>query len=307
MEAQSHIKEMGRLIAAHAHGIAVPIEGLQLGLVDAPTTPASSLASPILVVVAQGSKRIVFDDHIYDYGAGDYLVVTVDLPVTGHFFNVSKEKPFLGIGLDLRPEVFASLLLEESPDRYRVLERSWSGVSPLAVDQASVELLDAAVRLLRLLDHPEDAQVLAPMIEREISWRLLTGRKGAVFRQIGLADSSLSHVGRAIRWIRDHAPETFRVEDLAEQANMSLSTFHRHFRTVTTMSPVQFQKKVRLQQARLLLLGEGIDVAGAGFAVGYDSPSQFSREYRREFGAPPGQDAARLRAQPPPATMAGLP
>jgi AraC-like DNA-binding protein len=301
------IEELRRLIAEHAGRGCTPIDGLFLASVDFPTAPMSSIASPILAVVAQGSKRLVFDDRVYDYGAGDYLVVSVDLPVSGQFIEASKERPFLGVGLDLRPDVVASLLLQTSHERLRSAERPSAGAPPLAVSQAPADLLDAIVRLLRLLDHLDDVPVLAPLIEREIAWRLMTGSQGSVVRQIGLTDSSFSHVGRAIRWIREHPSESFRVEELAEQASMSLSTFHRHFRAVTTMSPVQFQKKVRLQQARLLLIEGGLDVSRAAFAVGYDSLSQFIREYRREFGAPPGRDAARLRAEAARVPMSGLP
>jgi AraC-like DNA-binding protein len=307
MESTVLIEELRRLVETHAHLSRIPINGLLLAAADAPTAPASYIARPILALVAQGSKRLVFADRVYDYGTGDYLVVSADLPVTGQFIEASKERPFLGIGLDLRPEMIAPLLLDDSLKWNRSSGRSPATTSPLAVNLAPPELLDAFVRLLRLLDHPDDLPVLAPLIEREIAWRLLTGSQGAVVRQIGLADSSFSSVGRAIRWIREHPAESFRVEDLAERALMSTSTFHRHFRAITTMSPVQYQKKVRLQQARLLLMGEGIDVAGAGFAVGYDSPSQFSREYRREFGTPPGRDAARLRSQEAPTSVVGLP
>jgi AraC-like DNA-binding protein len=149
--------------------------------------------------------------------------------------------------------------------------------------------------LVRLLDRPADLPVLAPMIEREILWRLITGEQGATVRQIGLADSSLAYVSRAIRWIREHYADALRVDDLARLAGMSVSSFHRHFRAITAMTPIQFQKQIRLQEARVLLLARPDDVAGAGFAVGYESPSQFSREYRRFFGAPPGRDAVRLR------------
>ena len=169
------------------------------------------------------------------------------------------------------------------------------------------ELLDAVARMLRLLDHPTDAPVLAPLIEREILWRLLTGPQGGMVRQIGLADSGLSHVSRAIRWIRDNYAEPMRIDDLARLAGMSPSAFHRHFRAVTAMSPLQFQKRIRLQEARSLLLARPGDVAGVGHLVGYDSPSQFSREYRRLFGAPPGQDAARLRADSTPQNLQHLP
>lgn len=297
------IEELRRLIATHAGRGELPIDGLHLSSVAEATKPMSSIASPIFALVAQGSKRLVFGDRVHDYGAGDYLIVTVDLPVTGQFIEASKERPALGVGLDLRPALIASLILNMPADR----PSSAAKLQPLAVSRAPAELIDAVVRLLRLLDRPADLPVLAPLIEREIAWRLLTGSRGEVIRQIGLADSRLSQVGRAIRWIRDHPAHPFRVEDLAAQANMSLSTFHRHFRAVTTLSPVQFQKKVRLQQARLLLIGGGLDVSSAAFDVGYDSPSQFIREYRREFGAPPGRDAARLRADAMPGPVAILP
>ncbi len=295
--------ELRQLIAAHAGRGELAIAGLHLSSVDEATTPMSSIASPIFALVAQGSKRLVFGDRVHDYGAGDYLIVTVDLPVTGQFIEASKERPALGVGLDLRPALIASLLLNMPSER----PLSASSVPPLTVSRAPAELIDPVVRLLRLLDHPADLPVLAPLIEREIIWRLLTGSKGETIRQIGVTDSSLSQVGRAIRWIRDHPADSFRVEELAARANMSLSTFHRHFRAVTTLSPVQFQKKVRLQQARLLLIGGGLDVSSAAFDVGYDSPSQFIREYRREFGAPPGRDAARLRADATPGPVTILP
>lgn len=285
---QTSLAELRSLIAAAA-GRELPIDGLLLSVVDAPTAPMASLATPVFALVAQGRKRLAVGDQVFEYGAGDYLVVSVDLPVTGHFTEASKQKPCLGVGLTLRPEVIASLLLEHRP----------SGTpAGFSVGKASNELIDAVVRLLRLLDDPEDARVLAPMIEREILWRLLRGPHGAAVRQVGLADSSLSHIGRSIRWIRDHYTEPFRVEELAAMVGMSASAFHRHFRTVTAMTPIQFQKKIRLQEARLRLVGLGEDVTSAGYAVGYDSPSQFSREYRREFGMPPSRDVAQLRLEP---------
>ncbi len=280
--------ELCSLIAAAARRER-PIDGVLLSYVDAPTPPMASLATPVFALVAQGRKRLAVGDQVFEYGAGDYLVVSVDLPVTGHFTEASREKPCLGVGLTLRPDAIASLLLEHRPE---------GATAGLSVNRASAELIDAVVRLLRAADDPEDARVLAPMIEREILWRLLRGPNGAAVRQIGLADSSLSHIARAIRWIRDHYTEPFRIEELSSMVGMSASAFHRHFRTVTAMTPIQFQKKIRLQEARLRLVGLGEDVTSAGYAVGYDSPSQFSREYRREFGTPPSRDATRLTAQP---------
>lgn len=300
----AEIAVLRRLIEVHATSGSTGIAGMSLSLVTSPTEPRSAIARPILALPVQGRKRIVFAGQIYDYGAGDFLVVSVDLPITGQFLEASQEQPALGVGLDLRPEVIASLMLQAMPEAARLRPQS---VPPIAVNQADGALLDAVHRLLGLLDHPEDIPALAPLIEREIAWRLLNGPSGAVVRQIGMMDSSFSQVGRVIRSIREHPAEPFRIEQLAEQANMSLSTFHRHFRAITSLSPVQFQKRIRLQEARLLLLGGELDVAETAFAVGYDNPSQFIREYRREYGASPGQDAARLRADPVLGAMSGLP
>jgi AraC-like DNA-binding protein len=300
----AEIAALRRLIEVHATKGSAGIAGLSLSLATSPTEPTSAIARPIFALPVQGRKRIVFAGQIYDYGAGDFLVVSVDLPITGQFLEASRDEPALGVGLDLRPEVIAALILEALPDEGRPFPRS---VPPLAVNQASGVLLDAVHRMLLLLDHPEDIPALAPLIEREIGWRLLTGPSGEVVRQIGLMDSSFSQVGRIIRAIREHPAEPFRIEQLAEQANMSLSTFHRHFRAITSLSPVQFQKRIRLQEARLLLMSSELDVAEAAFAVGYDSPSQFIREYRREYGASPGRDAARMRAEPVFGSITGLP
>ena len=261
------------------------IDGLLLSVVDAPTPPTAGLASPTFALVAQGRKRLALGEQVFEYGAGDYVIVSVDLPVTGHFVEASKDAPCLGVGLELRPESIASLLLDAS-------EKPGGTVRGLTVDHAPAELVDAMVRLLRLVHQPEDAPVLAPLVQREILWRLLRSPQGAAVREIGLADSSLSHVARVIGWIRKHYTEPFRVEDLAAMAGMSTSAFHRHFRTVTELTPIQFQKKIRLHEARLRVVGLGEDVTSAGYAVGYDSPSQFSREYRREFGTPPSRDRA---------------
>ncbi len=245
---------------------------------------------PTLAVIAQGAKRAVLGDKVFEYGAGQYLVVSVDLPIAGHVFQASPELPYLAAGLTLKPAAIAALLLEMAANDRLAPESAGFGVS-----DAPAELLESLVRMLRLLDRPRDSAVLGPMLEREILWWLLNGEQGAMVRQIGLADSRLSQISRAIRWIRLHHAKSFRIEELAEMAAMSASSFHRHFRAVTTMSPLQYQKLIRLQEARARLLVEGDDVAAVGFSVGYDSPSQFSREYSRLFGAPPGRDVARLR------------
>lgn len=291
------LEEIRRIIATHARqDTRTPIDGLTISSMDSSETH-HSLTAPLLVIMAQGGKHLMLGDQVFEYRAGDILVVTTDLPVTGHFIDASPRVPALGMGLELRPTAIAPLLLEIPPGR-------WAATTEpaLVTGRADHDLLDAAARLLRLLDHPADAPVLAPLIEREILWRLLTGPHGGMVRQIGLADGGLSHVNRAIQWIRDNYAEPMRIDELARLTGMSTSAFHRHFRAVTNMSPLQFQKRIRLQEARSLLVARTGDVTGVGHLVGYDSPSQFNREYRRLFGAPPGQDAARLRADTRPAS-----
>jgi AraC-like DNA-binding protein len=263
-----------------------PVDGLLISRVDHPEPPSASMSGTVLAVIARGEKRLALGDRVYSYGPGQYLVASVDMPVTGAFLG-----PALGLGLTLDPSVIADLLLRAGP-----FPRP-GGVAPsgIAVSDVSPDLLDALIRLLRLLDQPRDRPVLAPMIIREILWRLITGEQGDVVRQLGLADSSLAHVARAVRWIREHYTRPFQVAEVARLAGMSESAFYRNFQAVTAMSPIQFQKQIRLQHARLLLAASPSDVAAVGHQVGYDSPSQFSREYRRQFGAPPREDALRLR------------
>jgi AraC-like DNA-binding protein len=270
------------------------LPGLVLRAMHLPTEPVRSLYEPAFAMIAQGAKRTVLGDKAFDYGVGQYLVASVDLPVSSHVVRATREEPYLAFALTLKPAAIATLLLEAA-----ITDGGDGKASGLAVSTATVDLLDPMVRFLRLLERPEDMPVLAPMIEREILWRLLNGEQGAMMRQIGLADSRLSQIGRAIRWIRAHYVEIIRTEDLADVAGMSPSSFHRHFRAVTAMSPLQFQKQIRLQEARARLMAKARDVAAVGFEVGYDSPSQFSREYSRLFGAPPGRDAGRLQATRP--------
>ncbi|TDV46134.1 AraC family transcriptional regulator [Actinophytocola oryzae] len=278
------LPELCSLIAAN-HG-RDDVDWLFLARTDEVGEPTPLLTGPAVGLVAAGAKRAALGDRTYDYRAGQYLAVSVDLPVTSTY----TEAPFLGIGLWLEPSAIAELLLDT--DRSVTRAANHPGI---AVSDASPELIDAFTRLLRLLDRPDDLRVLAPMIKREIVWRLITGPQGAMVRQIGLADSTLTHVGRAIRWIREHHAEPLRIEELARLSRMSTTSFHRHFRAVTAMTPVQYQKSIRLHEARLLLVDRTHDVTTVGYLVGYESASQFSREYRRQFGLPPGRDAERLR------------
>jgi AraC-like DNA-binding protein len=259
------------------------------------TEPLGDVIEPTLSVIAQGAKETELNGRTFTYGPAQFLVVSVELPVIGHITQATVEEPFLAVVLELRPDRIAALLLETAPAvtaRPDTVDATPAGI---AVSDASPALIDAIGRLLALLDAPEDIGALAAGVEREVLWRLLTGPQGTTVRQIGLADSRLAHLARAIRWIRGHYSETLRVEQLAALATMSVSSFHRHFRAVTSMTPIQYQKQIRLREARARLLAEPGDVTGVGFAVGYDSPSQFSREYRRMFGVPPSRDALVLR------------
>jgi AraC-like DNA-binding protein len=283
------LTELRDLLLRHEDQTALP--GVTIKTSTTPTEPMPGVTHPVVALVAQGAKRTVLADQVLTYGAGEYLIVSTELPVTAHVIEASAGTPYAVVGLTLQPAMIAGLLLESPAGAEKVQPG-------IAVSRATPELLDPIVRLLRLLDRPADLPVLAAAAEREVVWRLLTGEQGAMVRQIGLADSRLSQIGRAIRWIREHYTDLFRVEDAARVAGMSPTSFHRHFRAVTTMSPIQFQKQIRLQEARARLIAEPHDVAGVGFAVGYESASQFNREYRRMFGRPPGQDAQRLQRVP---------
>jgi AraC-like DNA-binding protein len=292
------IAELRALIARHARADeTTAIDGVLLSAAGRPGEPQPSRTGTVMALIAQGAKRLAIGDRVYDYGPGQYLVASVDLPITGHYTHAAADEPALGFGLILRPQAIASLLLDAGGTRDLAPPRRASAApAGLGVADAPPALLDAVIRMVRLLDDPDDRDVLAPMIEREILWRLLNGPLGAAIRQIGLTDSSLSLVSRAVRWITEHHDQAFRVDEIARSCGMSTSAFHRSFQTVTALSPIQFQKQIRLQKARLLLLTGADDVATVGYRVGYDSASQFSREYRRQFGLPPGSDAKRLRA-----------
>jgi AraC-like DNA-binding protein len=292
------LTELRERIARHigAHETAT-IDGVQLCAADQPSEPEATTSGTAMAVIAQGSKRLAIGDRVYDYGPGQYLIASVDLPVIGHYTRASPDEPALGFGMILRPSAVASLLLEAPANIGAPPGRPTAAPPGIGVADASPELLDALVRMVRLLDSPADRHVLAASIEREILWRLLTGPLAATASQIGRSDSTLTHIGRAVRWITDHYNTPFRVEDLARRCSMSPSAFHRNFHAVTALSPIQFQKQIRLQRSRLLLMTGAEDVATVGHRVGYDNTSQFSREYRRQFGLPPGRDAARLRAR----------
>ena len=297
--------DLGRLkelITRHAgEGLTATVQPDVLVLRATTTTePLGEVAEPAVAVIAQGAKKTALKGRAISYGAGQFCIVPVELPVVGHITEASLDEPLLAFVLRLRQEKIAALLAETGPMTTALPRASGSTPAGIAVNDASPGLLDAIGRLLALLDVPEDAAALAAGFEREILWRLVTGPQGATVRQIGLADSRLAHLARAIHCIRSHYDQALRIEELAALATMSVTSFHRHFRALTSMTPIQFQKQIRLHEAKTRLLAEPGDVAGTGFAVGYGSPSQFSREYRRMFGVPPSREGRTLRETTPP-------
>ena len=258
--------------------------------------PIHVLHEPAICIIAQGRKQVMSGGNVFVYDRAQYLVVSVDVPVVGQIIEASTDQPYLCFLLSLDPGMLGALMMEAN----LLAPRPGESQASVFLSDVTTELLDAAVRLVRLLDSPRDIPILAPVAEREILYRLLIGPQGARLRQIAVADSRLQQVGRAISWLKHNFREPFRIEDLAREARMSSSALHQHFKTVTSMSPLQFQKQLRLQEARRLILAQAMDAALAGHSVGYDSPSQFSREYRRLFGAPPIRDVQRLRASEAP-------
>ena len=290
------IEEIRRLITTHAHKEDLGLPGVLINKVTDPTQPTPAIAEPILAFSMQGAKRIALADSVYDQVPGTFLTVAVDLPITGHYVQASRTEPYLGFALELRSSSIAELLVEAASSLPGIQAPPPAGIS---IDPATPEMLDAIARLLALIERPADAPVLAPLLEREILWRMLSGPAGPAVRQIGLRDSSLTYIGRAIRHLRSNAFEPIQVEELALLSGMGVSSFHKQFRTVTEMSPIQYQKRIRLQEARLRLFRNPHDIAAVGHSVGYGSASQFSREYRREFGVPPSADALRMREEGP--------
>lgn len=289
------IAELAEVIARHRpdngmFGTAVP--RLSLIRADQPSVPTPAVYEASLCLIAQGSKRVSLGEHSVVYDASRYLLVSVDLPLVGHVLQASKDAPYLCCKIDLDQAVLAELLVAEGGALPR------TDLPALAVYPGDPDLIDAACRLVRLLDRPEGIATLAPLIEREILYRLLTGPHGAMLRHIASTESHLNQVTRAIATIRKGFDAQLRIDDIAAEAGMSPSSLHAHFKTITRMTPLEYQKQLRLQEARRLMLTGGAAAGAAGFAVGYDSPSQFSREYRRLFGAPPRQDIERLQAGP---------
>ena len=272
-------------------GTLQPHPGLYLSRYSSPTKPVHIVYEPIFCVIAQGSKEVLLGAKHYRYDAAHYLLATVELPVAAQIVEASEDKPYLGLRLDLDPSLITSVMIEAArPSPHRDTNMNAMDVSPL--DEG---LLDAVVRLVRLLDSPAEIRVLAPLVTREIIYRLLLGEQGDRLRPLVVSGGHTHRIGRAIELLRKKFDEPLRIDSMAREVGMSVSSFHHHFKAVTAMSPLQFLKKMRLHEARRLMLGEDLDAARAGFRVGYEDASHFSRDYKRLFGEPPLRDVEQLR------------
>lgn len=267
------------------------VPGLSLFRRDEPTDPISGMYEPSVCLVAQGAKRVLLGDDTYVYDAHHYLITSVHLPTVVQIIEASRQKPYLGLRLILDLREISQLMVDSNLPPPRAQQSSRG----MATSEVTLPLLNAFLRLIDLLAEEKDIPILAPVIQREIIYRLLVGDQGARLRQIATAGSQSHQIARVIDWLKSNFTQQLSVDDLAAQASMSSSTFHHHFRSMTALSPLQFQKQLRLQEARRLMLAERMDAANAAFQVGYESPSQFSREYNRLFGAPPLRDITNLR------------
>jgi AraC-like DNA-binding protein len=279
-----------------AYETAVP--ELTLYRFSAPSDLTAVVYEPSLCIVAQGAKEVLLGDETYRYDPDHSLLVSIDLPVAVRVVEASASRPFLVVRISLDPAAVGELLADDI-----VPLRSGRPTRGIGVSPVEPPLLDAVCRLLALLDAPQEIVPLAPLVLREITYRVLAGPHGSRLRQIAAAGGAAHRIARAIRWLKDHFAEPLRIEALAKHARMSPSALHLHFKCVTAMSPLQYQKRLRLQEARRLMMGEGLDAGEAGYQVGYESQSQFSREYRRMYGAPPRQDVAALKFKAQPASF----
>jgi AraC-like DNA-binding protein len=270
---------------------ATSIPALSLVRREAPTETTSYLHEPSICLIAQGAKRVLLGDETYVYDAHHFLLASVDLPIVAQVTEASPEKPYLGLMLKLDPREIAQLMADSSLPPPRTQQESRG----MAVGELTEPLLCAFLRLLDLLEEPEHIAILAPLVQREILYRLLVGPQGPRLRQIGAAGCRSHQIARAIDWLKANFSQPLRIDELASQVRMSTSALHHHFRALTAMSPLQYQKRLRLHAARARMMTGGLDAASAAFEVGYESASQFSREYRRLFGQPPIRDVKTLQ------------
>jgi AraC-like DNA-binding protein len=255
------------------------------------TGPSYGVYMPSLCIIVQGRKEVLLAQETYVYGPSDYLVASVNLPIAGIVTEASFKNPYLALKLEFTP----NQILEVLQDSQLAVNKKENARRGMYVSQIEASLLDVVTRLVHLLETPNDIPVLVPLITKEIIYRVLQGQHGVTLGQIAIEGSSTYGIKDVINHIMNNYDQSFRIEDLAEIANMSVSSLHRHFKEVTAMSPIQFQKQLRIQEARRLILSESTDATEAAFRVGYESPSQFSREYSRMFGLPPKEDIKRLK------------
>jgi AraC-like DNA-binding protein len=292
-KAQAHREELvERLMQALPEdGSAEPLEGLLLSRASAPTRLGHSVFFPAFCVTAQGRKEILLGNSLYWYDPAQYLIATAELPIASRITEASPERPYLNVILKLDSHLVSSVMVEAGHGA----PQSHSLVTAIDVSPLDAGLLDTVVRLVTLLDSPSDAPFLAPLVTREIVYRLLKGAQRGRLAHIAALGSNTQRITEAIKRLREEFNRPLRIEEVARELGMSVSGFHHHFKTLTAMSPLQFQKHLRLQEARRLMLGEGLDAASAGYRVGYDDASYFNREYKKLFGAPPVRDVERLR------------
>lgn len=289
-------QELAALVTLHTEGKGngahpTRISQLEFMRESNAATAMRGVSEPILGIVVQGKKEVLLGEETYHYGTAQYLVVSVDLPICGFAVEATPDKPYLGFKLNLDSVQLCDIIAQTNPD----MGKKENSVRGLFISDANASLIDCAIRLTQLLDTPQDIPFLAPMIIREIYYRLLMGEQGEAVRQIATSGSNMQRIAEVIKLIKADFTKPLRVEDLALAVNMSASSFHRHFKEVTSMSPLQYQKQLRLLKARHLMLAENADATHTAYQVGYESTSQFSREYSRMFGAPPIKDIERLR------------
>jgi len=283
------VERIGRAITSD--GSVQPLQGLYLYRHSVPLERVYSMVDPSVCVVAQGSKEFLLGESHYRYDPFHYLLSTVDLPNIGQVLEASEERPFLSLRLSLDPSIVSSVMLEAG----YASSRKPAGVRAIDVSLLDTNLLEATVRLTRLLDSPAEAPILLPLIMREMVYRLLMGEQGDRLRHLATLGEGSSPIARAVERLRQDFDRPLRVEQLARELGMSVSGFHQHFKAVTALSPLQFQKRLRLQEARRLMLSEALDAASAAYRVGYRDASHFNREYKSLFGVPPMRDVQRLR------------
>ncbi len=277
--------------ACHEDGPVQPLEGIRFYRVSAPTELNLTLSDPAFAVIAQGSKELYLGEERLQYDPYHYCLGTVELPISSHVIEASRERPYLSFRMALDPILVGSIMTELG----HAAKPKRTDVIAMNVSSLDAGLLDAVVRLVRLIDTPIEAQVLAPLIKREIICRLLLSEQGDRLRHIAIMGGYTSPIARAIERLREEFDQQIRIEDVAQEIGMSVSSFHHQFKSVTALTPLQFQKQLRLQEARRLMLGQHLDATSTAFRVGYNDASHFNREYKRLFGLPPMQDVERLR------------